>query len=119
MSIRALRGAITVSENSRDALLEAAEVLLRALIEANRIVPEAVVAAVFTVTPDLTAAYPAESARDLGWAQAGLLCLQEMRVDSSLPRCMRVLVLLESQAPQAEMHHKYLRGAKALRPDLD
>ena len=56
---------------------------------------------------------------DASMRQAGLLCLQEMRVDSSLPRCIRMLVLLESQAPQAEMHHTYLRGAKALRPDLD
>ena len=118
MPLCALRGAITVPEDSREAILEASRRLLEALIEANDIEPEQVVAATFTATPDLTAAYPAEAARALGWTQAGLLCVQEMHVPGSLPRCLRVLVLLETDRPQATMRHQYLGEARGLRPDL-
>ena len=118
MPIRALRGAITVTEDTRAAILSATDELLTALIEANTIQTETVISAVFTATPDLTAAYPAEAARALGWTQAGLLCLSEMPVKGSLPRCIRVLVYVESSRPQAEMRHQYLRGASNLRPDL-
>lgn len=119
MPIRALRGAITVPENTRPALLSAADQMLEALIEANNLEPEMVISAVFSATPDLTAAYPAEAARNLGWTEAGLLCLQEMAVDGSLPRCLRVLVLVESDLPRSAMRHQYLRGARGLRPDLE
>lgn len=118
MPIRALRGAITVPENNRASLLAAAEEMLRSLIEANGLEPEAVVSATFTSTPDLTAAYPAEAARALGWNQAGLVCVQEMAVEGSLEMCLRVLVLWESDRPQSMMRHQYLRGAADLRPDL-
>ncbi len=118
MPLRALRGAITVPEDSRQAILEAARCLLEALIEANGVEPRQVVAAIFTATPDLTAAYPAEAARALGWTQAGLLCVQEMPVSGSLPRCLRVLVLLEADRSQAAMRHQYLGEARGLRQDL-
>lgn len=119
MPIRSLRGAITVPENSRPALESAADELLRALIGANEIEPGAVVCALFTATPDLTAAYPAEAARALGWSQAGLMCLQEMRTDGGLERCLRVMVLWETEQAQSAMRHQYLRGARSLRPDLE
>lgn len=118
MPIRALRGAITVPENTRPSLLAAAEELLQSLIEDNGIEPEAVVTATFTTTADLTAAYPAEAARSLGWTQAGLLCVEEMPVEGALEKCLRVLVLWESNRPQSTMKHQYLRGAEDLRPDL-
>jgi chorismate mutase len=118
MQLAALRGAITVEENSRQAILEATREMLGALAAANRISPEHVVAATFSATPDLDAAYPAEAAREMGWRQAGLLCLQEMAVTDSLPMCLRVLVLYRTGTSQAEIRHCYLGGAKVLRPDL-
>lgn len=118
MTLRALRGATTVGENSRETILVATDEMLRALIEANDIEPAAVVSAVFSATGDLTAAYPAEAARALGWTEAGLMCLKEMPVEGGLERCLRVLVLLESEKPQSEMRHCYLAGARGLRPDL-
>jgi len=118
MSIRALRGAITASENSREAILAATLKLLQALIEANRIDASAVIAATFSVTADLDRAYPAEAARDLGWTEAGLLCVQEMRVQGALDKCIRVRVLWETERPQSAMRHCYLRGASDVRPDL-
>ena len=118
MSIRAVRGAITASENSREAILAATRELLLALIEANRIDASAVIAATFSVTADLDQAYPAEAARNLEWTEAGLLCVQEMRVQGTLDRCIRVRVLWETERPQSAMKHCYLGGASDLRPDL-
>ncbi len=117
-SVRALRGAITVEENSRAAILEAAAELLAALTAANEIAPEEVVSVIFSATRDLDAAYPADAARWHGWGQAGLMCLQEMEVPGSLRRCLRVLVLWETPLAQTELRHQYLRGAEVLRPDL-
>ena len=118
MSIRAVRGANTAAENSREAILAATRELLQALIEANRLEASAVIAATFSVTADLDQAYPAEAARSLGWTQAGLLCVQEMRVQGALDRCIRVRVLWESERPQSAMRHCYLGGASDLRQDL-
>lgn len=115
---RGVRGATTVERNDADAILEATRELLLALIEANRLAPEDVASAIFSVTPDLTAAYPARAARDLGWAQVPLLDVQEAAVSGGLPRCVRVLLHWNTDKPASEIVHVYLRGARALRPDL-
>ncbi len=117
MAIRGIRGAITVSRNTREAILAATHELLDSLIEANGIRPGEVISATFTATSDLDRAYPAEAAREKGWTEASLLCLQEMEVVDSLARCLRVQVLWETDLPQAELQHRYLRGAASLRPD--
>lgn len=118
MSIRALRGATTVDENSAAAILEATSELLTALMEANRIDPGQVLSATFSTTNDLDQAAPAEAARKLGWTEAALMCLQEMQVEGGLRRCVRARVLWDTGRSQSEMVHCYLRGASGLRPDL-
>ncbi len=118
MNLCAVRGAITLTENTREAILQASGEMLLALVEANDISAKDVVAATFSATADLDAAYPAEAARDLGWRDAGLLCLQEMAVEGSLNMCLRVRVLWQTEKDQVEMRHQYLRGAAVLRPDL-
>lgn len=105
-------------ENTREAILDATGELLRELMQANGLGRDDVVAATFSVTPDLDQAYPAEAARSLGWSEAGLLCVQEMRVSGALEKCIRVCVLWETQGPQSAVAHRYLRGAKGLREDL-
>lgn len=118
MPVRAIRGAITVPENSQEAILEATRALLQALTEANGLRPSEVIAATFSVTPDLDQAYPAEVARDLGWTEAGLMCVQEMRVEGALNQCIRVRVLWDTEQPQSAVAHRYLEGAAILRTDL-
>ena len=118
MPVRAIRGAITVPENSQEAILEATRALLQALTEANGLKPSEVIAATFSVTPDLDRAYPAEVARDLGWTEAGLMCVQEMRVEGALNQCIRVRVLWDTEQPQSAVAHRYLEGAAILRTDL-
>jgi chorismate mutase len=118
MPIRAIRGAITVPENSKSAILEATHELLRSLVDANGMSTHEVISATFSTTPDLDQAYPAEAARDMGWMEAGLMCVQEMQVQGSLGKCIRVRVLWETTQPQSAVIHRYLRGAASLRPDL-
>jgi chorismate mutase len=113
-----VRGATTVAGNSRAAILEATYGLLVEIITVNQIALEDVASAIFTATPDLDAAYPAAAARELGWTQTPLLCMQEMQVVGSLGRCIRVLIHWNTEHPPGEIHHVYLRGAQALRPDL-
>lgn len=114
---RGLRGATTVTENSREAILEATRELLFVIIRANHIAPEDVASAYFTTTPDLNATYPALAARQLGWYDAALLCGHEMAVPGGLPRCIRVLIHWNTTHNSREIIHVYLREAKRLRPD--
>jgi len=118
MFLRGIRGATTVERNCASAILAAARELLACIIDANSVVVEDVASAVFTATPDLTAAFPAQAARELGWQHVALLDAQEVPVPGSLPRCVRVLVHWNTDKPQAAIHHIYLHGAASLRLDL-
>ena len=115
---RGIRGATTVASNSVDDILEATTELLARIVEANDVAVQDVVSAFFTVTPDLTAAFPAQAARDMGWQHVALLDAQEIPVPNSLRRCVRVLVHWNTVKAQSEISHVYLRGAVVLRPDL-
>jgi len=118
MYCRGLRGATTVEQNQAPAILAATRELLEALIHANGLRSEEVASAIFTVTADLDAAYPARAARELGWTDVALMCATEVPVPDSLPRCIRVLIHYNTTQTQSEMKHIYLRGATVLRPDL-
>ncbi len=115
---RGVRGATTVERNERGAILEATRELLGALVRANGIDPCELASAIFSLTPDLDAAFPAEAARQLGWGQVPLLDVQEVHVPGSLPRCIRVLLLWNTERPPSAVVHVYLRKARTLRPDL-
>ncbi|MGC9334911.1 MAG: chorismate mutase [Anaerolineae bacterium] len=119
MPCRGIRGATTVESDSASAILSATRELLASMLEANRVQTEDVASAVFTVTPDLKAAFPAQAARQLGWQHVPLLDAQEIPVPGSLPRCVRVLLHWNTDTPQQQVRHVYLRGAAVLRPDLE
>lgn len=114
---RGIRGATTVTENTRDAILAATRELLKQIIAANQLVPEDIASAFFTLTYDLNAEYPAVAARQLGWHDVPLLCTQEIEHPKSLPRVIRVLIHWNTSLPQHEIKHIYTNGAEALRPD--
>ena len=118
MPCRGVRGATTVETDSADEILAATRELLLHLVIANGIEVEDVASALFTVTPDLTAAFPAQAARQLGWQHVALLDAQEIPVPGSVPHCIRVLLHWNTDKTQAAICHVYLRGAAALRPDL-
>ncbi|HHT02345.1 MAG TPA: chorismate mutase [Firmicutes bacterium] len=115
--LRAVRGATTVEKNEKEAILDASAELLQALTEKNGLTVGDLAAVIFTVTPDLTAAFPAEAARvRLGWHAVPLLCVQEAAVQGALPFCVRVLLLAEFPA-ERQPAPVYLRQAISLRPD--
>ena len=118
MNFRGLRGATTVEVNEAEVIWDATRELLRAMIELNDIREEDVASVLFTATPDLTAAYPARAARDLGWTQVALLDAQEMDVPTGIPMCIRVLLHWNTPKRNAELRHVFMRGATVLRPDL-
>jgi chorismate mutase len=115
--LRGLRGATTAPANTRDAILEATEELIRALQDANGFQPGDVESAIFTSSPDLTAEYPARAARRLGWDTVPLLGASEVAVPDGLQRCIRLLLHVYTTKPPGELKHIYLRGAATLRPD--
>ncbi|MDW8102953.1 MAG: chorismate mutase, partial [Anaerolineae bacterium] len=78
MLCRGIRGATTVDTNSPEAILSATRELLQALVAANGLDPADLAGAIFTVTSDLNAAFPAQAARELGWTYVPLLCAQEI-----------------------------------------
>jgi chorismate mutase len=114
---RGLRGATTVEKNDAEQMLEATTELLLSLIEANGLREEDVASVTFSSTPDLDAICPAVAARQLGWTRTALLCVQEMAVPGSLPRCIRVLIHWNTERSIDELAHVYLREARTLRPD--
>jgi chorismate mutase len=116
--LRGIRGATTVTEDTADAILEATEELVREIARANSLVPENVASALFTVTPDLHAEFPAAAARRMGWTMVPLLNFTEIGVPGRLEHCIRVLVHVNTARTQIEMVHVYLREAVKLRPDL-
>ncbi len=117
--MRGVRGAITVEANTARAIHEATRALLTEMVRANRIETGAIAAVIFTLTPDLDAAFPAEGARQMGWTAVPLLSCSEIAVPGALGRCLRILMLVSTQRAQDEIAHVYLRGAEVLRPDLN
>lgn len=118
MVVRALRGATTVDRDEAEAITEATAEVLREMLSRNVVVPEDVISIVFTATPDLSSEFPAVAARDLGLAQVPLLCATEIAVPGAVPRCVRILMHLNTTRGRAELQHVYLRGARHLRDDL-
>ena len=118
MIVRGVRGATTATEDTPEAIWRATRELLEAMIEANGIEEEYVASVIFTTTPDLTAAYPAKAARDLGWHQTALMGCQEIAVPNGIPRCIRVLIHWNTTKKLGELRHIYMRGAEKLRPDF-
>lgn len=118
MICRGVRGATTVPANDREEILAATRQLVALMIRRNGIKREDVGSAIFTTTPDLDAEFPALAARQLGWLEVPMLCGHEIAVPGSLPHCIRVLVHWNTETPQHEIQHTYIREAVRLRPDL-
>ena len=115
--LQGIRGATTVESNDAQQILEATDELLRNLIAANELTPDAVVSGLFTMPADLNAAFPARAAEVYGWNIVALLHSTEVPVPGSLPRCIRLLVHAYTRRTREEIRHVYLRGATVLRPD--
>lgn len=118
MRVRGVRGATTVAANEADAILCATRELLQEMVARNGIDIGDLAAGYFTVTDDLDAAFPAKAARELGWHHTPLLDAREIPVPGSLPHCIRVLLLWNTDLSPERIVHVYRNGAVSLRPDL-
>jgi chorismate mutase len=112
-----IRGAITVERNTKEAIIAASKELLRKMIEANEVDADDIAGVWFTTTPDINAEFPAVAARELGWSNTALICGHEMNVTGSLPNCLRVLMLVNTEKKNEEITHIYLKGAEVLRSE--
>jgi chorismate mutase len=121
--VRGIRGATTADVNTADSITEATEELLKELIGLNDLDKDEICFAYFTTTHDLTAEFPAYAARRLGWLEVPLLCGHDMDVRLPNPRgiamCIRILLLYNTAKPQSAMRFAYLRGAQAIKADLE
>ena len=113
--IRGIRGATTADHNTKEAIVGATHELLRELIEANEIDPDDVAAAIFSTTSDLNAEFPTVAARRMGWTDVALMNTHEMAVPDAQPKCIRVLVLLNTDKAPRDIRNIYLKGAANLR----
>ncbi|MFD0711162.1 chorismate mutase [Paenibacillus sp. GCM10027626] len=119
MSVRGIRGAITIEVNEEQPILDATSELLADIVHANGIVPDDICSVLITVTNDLDATFPARAIRTMaGWELVPLMCALEVPVKGSLEKCIRLLVLVNTDKSQQEIEHIYLGRAQALRPDL-
>jgi len=117
--IRGIRGAITVTEDNEQQILQATDKLLKEMINKNKIQPENVAQVLITVTEDLISTFPAKALRNLeGWTYVPVMCMQEIPVEGSLKLCIRVMMTVNTEIKQDKINHIYLEGATVLRPDL-
>ncbi len=114
---RGIRGAISVEENTEELITLNTKILLEKIIEENKIDLDNIVSVIFSATKDLSKIYPAKVARDLGFSSVPLMCLQEMHVEYSLKKCIRVLITINCEK-DFKIKHIYLKKAAKLRPDI-
>ena len=118
MRVRGVRGATTVTADTEAEILSATTELLREIIHANGIVEDDVASVFFTTTPDLTAVFPAQAARSMGWTRVALIGSQEMSVPDGLAMAIRILIHWNTEKALDDIRHVYMHGAERLRPDL-
>ena len=113
--VRGIRGATVADDNTQEAILDATDELLRAMVESNGVDVDDIAAAYFTTTDDLNAEFPAAAARKLGWTEVALLCAHEMKVPNAMRGVVRVMLLVNTDKPASEIAFQYLRGTETLR----
>jgi len=118
VAVRAIRGAVQVDANESAAILDGTSELVTEVMARNQLTPADVISVVFSATTDLNAEFPALAARKLGFQDVPLLCCTEIAVPGAMPRVVRLMMHVETEAPRAAIQHVYLRGAAALRLDI-
>ena len=117
-TVKAIRGATQSAANSPEAIGAATRELLGQMLAANSIPVSEVISVIFTVSPDLNAAFPASAAREVGFDETPLLCAVEIGVPGALERAIRILMHCNLPSQSSKTSHIYLHGAKSLRTDI-
>jgi chorismate mutase len=116
--VRAIRGAVQVESNEREAIIEGTAELVAEVMSRNDLTTDDVISVLFTATPDLTAEFPALAARKTGFHDVPLLCATEIGMPTAMPRVIRLMMHVDTPKPRSAIRHVYLRGAQALRLDI-
>lgn len=114
----AIRGAISVKKNTVNDILEATKKIMQSLMQENKLQEEDLISIITTTTEDLTKVYPGKALREIGYNLTPILCMQEMKVESSSQKMIRLLVYVDGNMDKTQVKHQYLKKAKQLRPDL-
>ena len=115
MITKGIRGAITVESNTSEAIGAATIKLLQTIMDKNNIEIDSISHAIFTLTKDLNADFPAKYARvNLKWKDIPMMCFNELAVPSGLAKCLRVLIVVNC-SETFEPEFVYLDGAANLR----
>ena len=117
-TLRAIRGATTVDEDTPEAITDRVVTLLTRIMERNGLAEDDIVSILFTATEDIVSIFPATAARTMGLGAVPLICARELAIAGSAPRCIRVMLHVTTERPRDEIHHVYLQGAQGLRDDL-
>lgn len=118
--LRALRGAVAITEDTPEEVASQVEALLREAFARNGVATEDLVSVLFTATDDIRSVFPAQAARErLELADVPLLCARELNVEGALPGVIRTLIHFYTDKERHEVQHVYLGSATSLRPDLD
>ena len=117
-TLRAIRGATTVDEDTPEAVTGRVVTLLERILERNGLVEDDIVSILFTATDDIVSMFPATAARTMGLGAVPLICARELAIIGSVPRCVRVMLHVTTERPRDEIIHVYLEGAQGLRDDL-
>ena len=118
VSVRAVRGATTVDADTPEVIKERVVALLEQVLEQNGLAEDDIISILFTATEDIVSTFPATAARSMGLGAVPLICARELSITGSVPRCIRVMLHVETERSRNEIHHVYLEGAKGLRDDL-
>jgi chorismate mutase len=116
--VRAIRGATTVDADTVADITERVVALLGEILERNGLAEDDIISILFTATDDVVATFPATAARSIGLGAVPLICARELAIPGSVPRCIRVMLHVETSRPRSDIHHVYLEGARGLRDDL-
>ena len=113
--VQAIRGATTSPSNSSEEILAATAEMLDLIIKENSLEVDDIISAFFTTTQDLNAEFPPVAARKIGWVNVALMCSHEMKVPGALPKCIRVMVHVNTDKNPTDIVNIYLRDADNLR----
>jgi len=117
-TLRALRGATTFDVDEAEHVAERVLELLDRMLSGNAIEHEDIVSVLFTATDDLTSIFPATAARRRGLGDVPLICARELAIEGAAPRCVRVMMHVNTDLDRSRLRHVYLHDAASLRDDL-
>ncbi len=120
MKQRGIRGAITVENDTIASVKDAVITLITEIQNKNNFKNEDISHVIFTFTKDIKCVYPAKIAREefADWKYVPMVCFNEMDIENSLKKCLRILIVINTDLAQKDIKHVYLRGAAKLREDL-